>query len=455
MILCLDFANKKIKVVGVDIEKGKSIRVMKSLEFSLTDLAAFYEYLNTATRDIEEIRVSATLENTFHKIFIIPDLKKNMIAEALQAEIAKAFGVDYQYETQDLGEVPGPGTKVNRKLMSAGIKRNALEDLSNIFANSKVKPSIFTTYPVAISVLLDRLGLLTEDPIAYLELDNPTSRIIIFKGKEIRLTREVGAVEEDKDPDRSALTMDIYRTLLFYNENYPEERIGKLVFAGNSATQQTIDTLTRKTGAEIVSFQPETIYQGMKEVPNIHPGCLGLALLDPIHFSFAFIPSTVKEKRKIKKILALSSSGFSLVLIICALLITRYTLDLKNISAIQGGIKGQIRMKEDQMKDMALEFVTNSIQSSEPPWPEFLLELAAVVPQGVALKSLSLKKVNDKWQGEINGRADGGDELNSLLLIEEVLKNLNQSPYFTGVKIQGKELAGTEADFRITYLLKL
>jgi hypothetical protein len=457
MMLCLDFTSKKIKIVGVEIEKGKSFTVKVSQEFSLfTDLATFFEeYLKSASADIEEIRVSASLENTFHKIFIIPELKKKMMAEALQAEVAKTFGVEYLYEKQNLGEVLGPGPKVNRKIMTAGIKRNTLEDLSNMFVNSKVKPNIFTTYPAAILALLDRLGLLIEDPMGFLELDYPTSRIIIFKGKEIRLTRELGMVEEEKDPDRSALNLDIFRTLLFYNENYPEERISKLIFAGSSANQQTMDTLTRKTEAEIVPFLPETIFQGIKEMPYIHPGCLGLALLDPFKFSFGFIPSTVKEKRKLKKTIALSSVGLFVVFLICALMVTRYTLDLKNISTYQGGIKGQIKMKEDRLKDMALEFVTHSIQSTEPTWPDFLLEQASVVPNGVALTSMSLKKVNNKWQGEINGTADGGDELRSLILLDEILKNLSQSPFFTGVKMQKKELSGTQADFKITYQLKV
>jgi len=63
--------------------------------------------------------------------------------------------------------------------------------------------------------------------------------------------------------------------------------------------------------------------------------------------------------------------------------------------------------------------------------------------------------VNNKWQGEINGTADGGDELRSLILLDEILKNLSQSPFFTGVKMQKKELSGTQADFKITYQLKV
>ena len=455
MFLCIDFTSKKAKIIGVEIEKGKSFKVVISLEFSLTDLSTiFAEYLRSASSELDGIRVSGSLDNTFHKIVVLPELKKKMMAQALQTEVVKAFGADYQYGQQDLGEVPGPGTKVNRKMMTVGIKRNALEDLSKMFSDSRVKPDIFTTYPLALQVLLDRLDLLNEEPLGFMELDYPTSRIVILKEKEIRLTREVGVVEEEKDPDRSALAMDIYRTLLFYNENYPDERISRLVFAGSSVTQQTMDTLTKKTGAEIIPFMPETIFQGMTEIPYIHPGCLGLALMDPFRFKLGFVPFTITEKRKLRRTLALSASGFMVILAICVLMVTRYSIDLKNINNLLGGIKGEIKMKEDRLKEMALQFVTHSIKTTEPSWSEFLMEQAAVVPPGVVLKNLSLKKTKDTWQGVIEGAANGGDELVSLLLLEEILKNFNQSPLFSGVKIVEKQLAGTQVNFKITYQLK-
>jgi hypothetical protein len=455
MFLCIDFTSKKAKIMGVETEKGKGFKVVVSLEFSLTDLSTIFgDYLRSASKELEGIRVSGSLDNTFHKIFVIPQLKKKMMAQALQAEVVKAFGGDFQFERENVGEVLGPGTKVNRKFMTVGIKRNALEDLSKMFSDSRIRPEIFTTYPLALQVLLDRLGLLTDDPLGFMELDYPTSRIVIFKGNEIRLTREVGVVEEDKDPDRSALAMDIYRTLLFYNENYPEERISKLVFTGSSATQQTMDTLTKKTGAEIIPFMPETIFQGMTEIPYIHPGCLGLALMDPFRFKMGFVPPTITEKKKLKRTLVMSASAFMVILAICILMVTRYSLDLKHINTLQGGVTGEIKMKEDRFKEMALQFVTHTIKTTEPSWSDFFMEQAAVIPAGVVLKELSLKKVKDKWQGVIEGATNGEDELVSLLLMEEVMKNFNQSPLFTGVKIQEKQLAGKQVNFKITYQLK-
>lgn len=456
MLLCVDFASKKVKITGVKREK-KVFKVVESLEFSTSDLGtSLCEYLKSASKDIDEIRVSGALENTFQKIFIIPDLKKKKtFRQALETEVIKAFSRDYQFKYQDLGEVAGPGNKVDRRIMTAGIKRDRLEELSRMFDDSPVKPNIFTTYPVALQALVQELGLLSEEPLGFLDLDHPTARIVIFKSGEVRLAREVNVLEEEKDPDRSALAKDIYRTLLFYTETYPNEMVTRLVFSGNSTISKTIDILTQKTGAQIIPFSSETIFQGTKEMSYLHPGCLGLALLEPNRFPFRFVPLSVQAKRKIKKTLTLSSAATLGILLIFVLVISRLSLNLKNLTVYDGGIKGEIKMKEDRLKELGLEFVSHSIETSQPPWSEVLLELAAVVPSGVIFKSFTLKKVKRIWRGEITGFAEGSDEISSLLLVEKVQNNFFQSPLFKGVKLSGRELQGKRVEFTINYQLNM
>jgi len=455
MLLCVDFASKKVKLTGVEREK-ESLRVAESLEFDVSDLAhSLGEYLQAASRNIDEIRVSGALENTFHRIFVIPDLKGKMFQQALETEVTKAFSREYQFKCQDLGEVPGPGNKVNKKMMTTGMKINTLEELSQMFAKSRVKPRILTTYPAALQALARELNLLSEESLGFLDLDYPTSRIVIFKGDEIRLTREVNVLEEEKDPDRSALATDIYRTLLFYTENYPNQMVTKLVFSGNSATTKCVNILTQKTGAQVVPFLPETIFHGITEIPPIHPGCLGLALLDPGSFDFGFVPFSVQGKKKVKKILTLSSSFALGIILILGLAISRLSLNLENLAVYDGGIKGKIRMKEDRLKELDLEFVSHSIETSQPPWSEILLEMAAAVPTGVILESFSLKNAKKIWRGEITGLAEGSDEISSLLLVERVQSNFNKSPLFKGVKLTDKELQGKKVEFKISYQLNM
>ncbi len=454
MLLCMDFGSEKVKIIGVDRSK-KELRVVVSLEFSISDLEKMFgEYLKSTSADIDEIRVSGPLENTFHKVFTVPDMKGRMLISALEAEVTKSFGGDYQFKQLNLGEIIGPANRNFRKMMTAGIKRSTLEELTNIFAGSRTKPNLYTSYPVALQVLLEGLEDLTEDPLGFMDLDYPKSRITIFKGKEIRLTREVDALEESKDPDRSALVMEVYRTILFYNDTFPDERISRLIFAGSTATPEMVDNLKRKTGADIIPFVPEKIFHGIKEIPYVHPGCLGLALIDPDHFSYGFIPLSVQDKNKTKKVMSLCFSVSVGIFLIFAAIASKLSLDLKGINLYQGGLKGEIKLKEDQLKELGSEFVALSIETSQPPWTEVLMEQAAVVPPGVILKTLSFRKIKNKWNVELTAVADGSDEIKSLMLVEEMQDNFTKSPFFENVKMTKRELQGTLVTFKIIYQLK-
>ncbi|UCB52805.1 MAG: hypothetical protein JSV10_01565 [Candidatus Zixiibacteriota bacterium] len=460
MLICMDFTGQKVNLACVKNGKEKSkcssaaespeLEVVESLEVNVSDLE---EYLQSKSGEIKEIRVSGTLENTFHKILVLPDLKKKMLRASLENEVVKEFGAGCQFREQDLGEVPGPADKINRKILVAGINRDALEDLSRMFGRCRVKPNIYTTYPVALQALLEKTEVLSEEPLAFVVLEFPTTRIVIFKGKEIRLTREVNAVEADLDPENSALVKDIYRTLLFYNDTYPEERVARLALAGSLSSSQIAKNVSEKTGAEMVSLDLAAVCRGIEEMPGVHPGCLGLALLNPKQADLGFVPFSVQEKKAVKRMLTLSSSVFVGVLFVFALIISRFSLDLRNLSAFHGGIKGEITMKEDRLKEMPLEFVSQSIETTQPPWSDILLELAAVVPPGVALKTLTLRNVKKMWRGEVTGIADGSDEIDSLLQVEELQNSFAKSPLFTGVKLIERKLQGKQVVFKIIYQL--
>jgi len=324
-----------------------------------------------------------------------------------------------------------------------------------MFAHSRTKPSLYTTYPAAVHSLLDKLQVLSDKPLAFIQVEKPLCRIVVFKGEEIRLTRELPVSDAAEDAETSGLGKDIYRTLLFYNDTYPEERAERLMFAGSCVTPEMVESLKQKTGAEIVPFDPAAVFEMDRQAACVHPGCLGLALLEPDRLDFGFVPFSVQEKRRIKRTLVLCSSAAAGVLLVFILILSRLSFDLKDLDAFHGGIKGEIRMKEDRLREMPLEFVSQSIEASQPPWSEILMELAAAVPPGVALSTFTLKDVKRVWRGEVTGVADGSDEINSLLKVEETEDNFTKSPLFDGVKLTERELQGERVEFKIIYQLSI
>jgi hypothetical protein len=269
------------------------------------------------------------------------------------------------------------------------------------------------------------------------------------------VTRELPVNGQQKDPDCPTLAKDIYRTLLFYTESFTNELVTKLVVAGPLANREIVESLKEKTGAKIVPFEPQKIFQGIEEVSGAHAGCLGLSLLEPDHFDFGFIPYSIQTKSKTRKSLALCSSITVAIVLVLTLAVSRLSLNLKDLDAYQGGIQGEIKMKEDRLRELPLEFISHSIETSQPGWSEILLELAAAVPPGVALKTLTLRKIKNRWQGEVTGITDGSDEITSLLMVEEVQNNFMQSPLFKGVRLTEKELQGKQAAFKIIYQLNM
>jgi hypothetical protein len=449
MILCIDFTGEKAKITCVE-NKGGEIRITEAQELNASDLG---EYLRSNSRRVKEIRVSAPVDKTFHRTFTLPNLKGKTLSEAVKNEVVKAFGNNYQFEQQDLGEVVVPGSKASRIITTAGIERKTLEELSQIFAGFSIKPSIFTTYPLALQTLLEKMGLLSDEALGVVEISHPRSRIVFFKGKETRLIRELPLAEGEKDPESSALAKDIYRTLLFYTETFPNEKVAKIVIVGNSITSEISENLTQKAGVEILSFSAQPLFQGIEDT-SIYPGCLGLALINSSRFSFKFIPFSVQEKGRIKKRVTLFSFIFLGILLFFVLFIFRLSWNLRDLNIHQVGTKGEIRMKEDRMKDLALEFVSHTVDASQPAWSEILMELAAVVPSGVSFKSMTIRKAKNGWSGEVTGVAEGEDELASLVLVEELQNNFSKSPLFTGIKMVEKKLEGEKITFKITYQLK-
>ena len=108
-----------------------------------------------------------------------------------------------------------------------------------------------------------------------------------------------------------------------------------------------------------------------------------------------------------------------------------------------------------RLKAWPLDSFSHSIGTSQPPEPDILLELAAVVPPGVALETFSLKKIKRVWRGEFVWLAGGSDEINSLMLVDEVQNNFGHSPLFSGVKLIERELQGKQVEFKIIYQLDI
>ncbi len=450
MLLCIDWAGEKVKIARVEDGHGE-IQVDEAREIDTSDLG---RYLRNIAGKIKEIRVAVPIEKSFHKTFMVPNISGNLLNQAIAHEVKKSFGRNYQFKYTDLGEVVVPNTRVNKRIMTVGVERETLEELSLVFAHLSVRPKIYTTYPVALLALLDKVGMLSAESMGFVEMSYPKSRIVIFKGREIRLTRELPLSEGDKDQENIFLAKDIQRTLLFYTESFPGESVANLLVLGKFITPDILESLKQKTGANIIPFSSQPFFQDIEDGSEIYPGCLGLAITSPPDTHFQFTPFSIKEKKKIKRTVSLFSSVFLGLVLIFGLIIFRFSLDLRQLNIYRQGIKGEIKMKEDRMKELSSELVSHSLEISQPHWSETLLELAAVIPAGVSINSMTIKKDKHEWVGEVGGSVEGTDQFASLYLVEQFQYNLLQSPLFSKARIVDKKMEEENIIFKIEYQLR-
>jgi len=426
-----------------------TIKVIKLLKLNREELA---KYLSEEKRKLD-IRVCGSIEGSVHKTIFMPPLKGNLLKSSIQQETKKIFEEESEYLYEELGQVEVETAGTQAKVMVVGLGRKHLEELVSLFSNFKTKPSIFTTYPLAVRTLLEKIGELKGDEnVAFVDVSGDRSRILIFKGKEIRITRGLPLKMEEGVGETDRLIRDIHQTILFYTENFPQDKIEKIVVGGSFKPSDFLEALKKKVELKVVPVWAEEIFQGSNEELLTYPGCLGLALLTPKKFQFSLVPTSIKETRKNRKIATILVSVFVGITLFILGANLKYSLDWLNLLDDEKAVQGEIKKRENELKELSAELIYNSVEA-QPAWTDFLLELARLVPDDITLNSLTVKRAGKKWQAEINGIIQGEDKVESFYRAEELRILFNQSTIWASPNLERK-LEGENLKFKVNMTLK-
>lgn len=448
MILAVEWDGELARLVLAEPYRD-TIKVIKLLKLSREELA---KYLSEEKRKLD-IRVCGSIEGSVHKTVFIPPLKGNLLKSSIQQETKKIFEEESEYLYEELGQVEEGDAGTQAKVMVVALGRKHLEELVSLFSNYKTKPSIFTTYPLAVRTLLEKIGELKGDEnVAFVDVSGDRSRILIFKGKEIRITRGLPLKMEEGVGETDRLIKDIHQTVLFYTENFPQDKIEKIVVGGSFKPSDFLEALKKKVELKVVPVWAEEIFQGSNEELLTYPGCLGLTLLTPKKFQFSLVPTSIKEKRKNKKMATLLVAVFigAVLFILSANL--KYSLDWLRLLDDEKAVQGEIKKRENELKELSAELIYNSVEA-QPAWTDFLLELASLVPDDITLNSLTVKRAGKKWQAEINGIIQGEDKVESFYRAEELRILFNQSTIWASPNLERK-LEGDNLKFKVNMTLK-
>ncbi|MCJ7498590.1 MAG: hypothetical protein MUO78_10745 [candidate division Zixibacteria bacterium] len=448
MILAVEWDGELARLILAEPYRD-TIKVIKLLKLSREELA---KYLSEEKRKLD-IRVCGSIEGSVHKTVFIPPLKGNLLKSSIQQETKKIFEEESEYLYEELGQVEEGDAGTQAKVMVVALGRKHLEELVSLFSNYKTKPSIFTTYPLAVRTLLEKIGELKGDEnVAFVDVSGDRSRILIFKGKEIRITRGLPLKMEEGVGETDRLIKDIHQTVLFYTENFPQDKIEKIVVGGSFKPSDFLEALKKKVELKVVPVWAEEIFQGSNEELLTYPGCLGLTLLTPKKFQFSLVPASIKEKRKNKKMATLLVAVFigAVLFILSANL--KYSLDWLRLLDDEKAVQGEIKKRESELKELSAELIYNSVEA-QPAWTDFLLELARLVPDDITLNSLTVKRAGKKWKAEINGIIQGEDKVESFYRAEELRILFNQSTIWASPNLERK-LEGDNLKFKVNMTLK-
>ena len=448
MILAVEWDGEYARLILAEPYRD-TIKVVKLLKLTREELA---KYLSEEKRKLD-IRVCGSIEGSMHKTVFIPPLKGNLLKSSIQQETKKFFEEESEYLYEELGQVEGGDAGTQAKVMVVALGKKHLEELVSLFSNYKTKPSIFTTYPLAVRTLLEKIGELKGDEnVAFVDVSGDRSRILIFKGKEIRITRGLPLKMEEGVGETDRLIKDIHQTILFYTENFPQDKIEKIVVGGSFKPSDFLEALKKKVELKVAPVWAEEIFQGSNEELLTYPGCLGLTLLTPKKFQFSLVPTSIKEKRKNKKMATLLVSVFIGVVLFILSANLKYSLDWLRLLDDEKAVQGEIKKRENELKDLSVELIYNSVEA-QPAWTDFLLELARLVPDDITLNSLTVKRAGKKWQAEINGIIQGEDKVESYFRAEELRILFNQSTLWASPNLERK-LEGDNLKFKVNMTLK-
>ncbi len=448
MILALDWDGEFARLLIAEPQR-ETIKISKLLKLSREELA---DYLSQEKRKLD-VRVCGGIEGSVHKTVLLPPLKKKLLPEAVEKETKKFLEEESEYTYEELGQVEETTTGIQNKMMVVGLGRKHLEELASLFTNYKAKSTFFTTYPIAVRVLLEQTGELKEnETVAFVDVSGERSRILIFKGKEIRITRGLPLGSEEGKGVTERLIKDIRQTVLFYTENYPQDKIAKIVLGGSFKPSDFVEALKKQVDLNIVPLWTEEVFEGSNEELLTFPGCLGLALLNPRKFHFSLVPVSIKEKKKNRKTAAMLASVFALVVLLILGANLKYSLDWLSLLDKERAVQGEIKKRETELKELATELISDSVEK-QPAWTEFLLNLAGVIPEDITLNSLTVKKAGKKWKGELTGIIQGYDNVERFYRAEELRILFNQSSNWTNPVLERK-LEGDDLKFKIDLMLK-
>ncbi len=421
MVLALMIESSEKKVIYGLFEPHKKPKLIKHGHVQLNELP----FLLKEFKGIKEVKVAIITERMAHKRLLLPPAKDKIIKELVRRELHKHLKGVALFKYQEIGETRVEG--VRKKIYQAvGADSAFIQEIYLFLEKNGAKPTVLTTYPVAVRELLHRkYG--REKCIAFVEI-NESRYITVIKGDEIRIVRVLtrkpaDVLEEETDAIKKALL----QTVFYHKQEFQGENIEKIVLAGRDVEKMK----------EAIETELHIDVEVFKEDPNLRlQSLIGLFYLHRKSCPFNLFPPQAIEKEKVKKTVA-AGSVIIFILVACfAFRHAQLNAHLRHLNYFKKELENSVTKKEMSLKKLSKEFIAFQIEKGQPPWSEVLFELAALIPRRVVLTSFQVERNGEIFEGKAEGKVLCQSEIDGLELLGELKRRFALSPYFEDVQCQ-------------------
>lgn len=205
LLVGVDMSDTSVRMVRVARRGGRVVRVTSAergfppaangAERAATIATALHELVEELGVRGAPAATSLTGPEVLVRRLSLPVMKRADILPALTLECRKLVGfpieeAEIRYDM--LGRSGGPLGPM-MELLTAIVRRGAVETRRDTLAAAGLKPVAITLHPVGLLALLNEAGAVRpEEVVAYLDMGANESHIMVLKGREIRFSRELG-----------------------------------------------------------------------------------------------------------------------------------------------------------------------------------------------------------------------------------------------------------------------
>lgn len=390
-----------------------------------------------------KVMVTSSFKEASHTLSVLPAAKGKTLDLVVGRQAAKTMG-----GKPSLHRYQVLGKEGDQNLVHiVAVPRADLEWLGSRMRSFNLSPSVILTYPLAIALLLRKLGYFVKDePLAFAEIRANEVYFVIYRGEGVAVFRKIPL---EMSPglgwtDTGAwnrLFQEIFQTFLYFRQRFHGVEVTKIILSGEKPSDDILAHMRAVLGAQIEELRVSRDLPYTKDILMKYPSLVGLSLV-PAKYPLSMVIPSVEEEHRRRSTLLLQwfTVGAGLLLFVVAASYVFLNIGhLEDTNAVLKQHEEELTSRAGGLREWtqqlpafeglyAMQQETKS--GGQPYWSEFFTELQAVAPPGLRLQTLTITRKGRSWAGTLKGYAKSESYERAVKLVNVLDRRVRLSPYF-------------------------